>query len=82
LKINYFDKSSLSLALKETQIGKGTYDSPCMSVCDFNPETDQCATCLMFKAEKTKWKTGSETDKDELAKMFIERIEQKDSLKS
>jgi predicted Fe-S protein YdhL (DUF1289 family) len=77
LKNIKFDKSSLSSTLKEIQLEKGTYDSPCMSICDFNSDTDQCQTCLMYKVEKTKWKTGSASEKEALAQIFIKRIEQK-----
>jgi predicted Fe-S protein YdhL (DUF1289 family) len=73
-----FDKSSLSLALIEKQKAKGTYDSPCLSVCNFNPENDQCQTCNMFKLEKTKWKSASPDEKEELALRFIKRNAQQD----
>lgn len=72
-----FDKSSLSKALKERQIDKGTYDSPCMSVCNFSDINDLCQTCYMYKKEKTEWKIANKERKAEMSKVFKQRIEQK-----
>lgn len=68
-----FNKESLSLELIEKQKSKGTYDSPCMSVCNYD-DTGQCQTCLMFQVEKQKWKVSSDSDKAAMAKTFMERI--------
>ncbi len=58
------DKSSLSPRLVEKQKMKGTYDSPCMSICDYEGEFFECQTCGMRKEEKQLWKIASQDKKD------------------
>jgi len=52
------DDKGLSPELIKKQKEKGTYDSPCLSICDYDGLFKQCATCSMRKAEKKLWKTG------------------------
>ncbi len=56
----------LSPELLEKQKLKGTYDSPCMSVCDYAGPEQQCLTCGMRKEEKARWKVASSCEKKEL----------------
>jgi predicted Fe-S protein YdhL (DUF1289 family) len=49
-------KACLSEELTLKQKMKGTYDSPCLSICDYDAETSECQTCFMLKEEKTCWK--------------------------
>lgn len=53
-KENITDKTNLSDRLKDLQKDKGTYDSPCMSVCNY--KNGKCQTCKMLTEEKKKWK--------------------------
>ena len=52
------DDKQLTPELVQKQQEKGTYDSPCMSVCDYDGVFKQCKTCSMRKSEKNLWKTG------------------------
>lgn len=58
------DEKELSEDLVELQKEKGTYDSPCMSVCDYMGLFDQCKTCSMRKVEKKIW-IGADTSMKE-----------------
>ena len=49
-------KSNLSEECILKQKMKGTYDSPCLSVCNYDSLTSECQTCFMLKEEKTCWK--------------------------
>lgn len=70
-----FDPASknLSQELIEKQKGKGTYDSPCMSVCNYAGEFMQCQTCGMRQSEKVEWKQSSGSKKRELLKTILGR---------
>lgn len=67
------DKSSLSERLVEKQKMKGTYDSPCMSVCDYEGEYFECQTCGMRKDEKQHWKVSDDKKKSELLDAIFKR---------
>ena len=67
------DKSSLSKRLIEKQKMKGTYDSPCMSVCDYEGEYLECQTCGMRKDEKQLWKISDQSQKSQLLDMIFKR---------
>lgn len=69
----FFDKSNLSEYLQTLQKKKGTFDSPCLSVCNYCPETTVCQTCSMKKAEKILWKQADEDVKQILASRIYER---------
>jgi predicted Fe-S protein YdhL (DUF1289 family) len=72
----FFDKSSLPLDLQETQKIKKTFDSPCMSVCNFSGEDEAriCGTCNMLKDEKINWKASDDpTVKSEIAHQVLSR---------
>lgn len=70
----HFDKSGLSERLVEKQKLKGTFDSPCMSICDYNQETNICQTCGLMKEEKKLWKVSDDVAKDQIANAVINRI--------
>lgn len=67
----------LSPEIIEKQKLKGTYDSPCLSVCDYDELTSKCQTCGMLKTEKTAWKQGDPLIK----KSILENIEKRNQLK-
>lgn len=67
------DKSQLPEHLVEKQKAKGTYDSPCMSICNYAGEEFICQTCMMMKSEKQVWKTADQKTKDELLKKIFSR---------
>jgi len=73
----HFDKSMLSDFLVEKQKAKGTFDSPCMSICDYDQETSQCQTCGLIKDEKKLWKISDTPVKEKIAQAVIERISKK-----
>ena len=52
---------------------KGTYDSPCLSVCDYAGELAICQTCLMSKTEKQKWKVADGIAKEKIASKVKKR---------
>ncbi len=68
------DKSNLSDRLVEKQKLKGTYDSPCMSICDYEGEQLQCQTCGMQKAEKASWKVADSSEKEAILNDIMARI--------
>ena len=55
---------NLTPELVEKQKSKGTFDSPCMSICDYAGLFKQCQTCSMRKAEKSLWKTEDDSMKE------------------
>ena len=67
------DEKNLSDALKEKQKTKGTYDSPCMSVCNYEGLFKDCQTCGMRKAEKELWKQGNDDMKDDILRAINKR---------
>ena len=71
----FYDKSALSAELVKKQKLKGTYDSPCMSVCNYSGPNDECQTCGMYKAEKQEWKKGDEIVKASIRLMIAGRRE-------
>ena len=68
-----FDKSHLPEHIQDRQKEKGTYDSPCMSVCNYSLDTDICQTCFMKRAEKALWKCSDEKTKQELTDKILSR---------
>ncbi|MCO4755403.1 MAG: DUF1289 domain-containing protein [Bacteriovoracaceae bacterium] len=67
------DQKDLSDKLREKQKSKGTYDSPCLSICDYEGVFKQCATCRMRKAEKSAWKSGDSMMKDTILRAIGKR---------
>lgn len=67
------DEKELSLNLCEAQKKKGTYDSPCMSICDYQGVFKECATCNMRKAEKKLWKSADQSMKEMIIRSIIKR---------
>ena len=51
--------------IKKQQVKK-TWDSPCLSLCSYNEES-QCIECGILKSEKTCWKEGSLSSEQRLA---------------
>ncbi len=66
-------KKELSPELIEKQKMKGTYDSPCMSVCNYAGEFEQCQTCGMRKSEKIEWKISDIKTKETLLGQILDR---------
>lgn len=60
------------LILKQKE--KGTYDSTCLSICNYEGEEMICQTCFMKKSEKVIWKKGSEAEKKNILKAIAERL--------
>jgi len=71
------DEKGLSENLIELQKKKGTYDSPCMSICNYDGLFKQCQTCQMRKAEKNIWKTGNQDMKDTILRSLAKRTASK-----
>jgi len=69
------DAKELDLALKEKQKNKGTYDSPCMSICNYAGLFKQCATCSMRKVEKKLWKSAGRDMKEIILRAVAKRIQ-------
>lgn len=69
----FFDKSKLSIEIQERQKLKGTYDSPCMSVCNYEGPENICQTCKMKKEEKIKWISADSEQKEELINDILKR---------
>ena len=68
------DKSGLPKEVIKKQKLKGTYDSPCMSVCNYSGPDQMCQTCFMLKSEKQTWKnTQSEEVKNKIRSLVEER---------
>ncbi|MBT7609697.1 MAG: DUF1289 domain-containing protein [Bacteriovoracaceae bacterium] len=67
-------EKNLIAELIEKQKEKGTYDSPCMSICDYDGLFKQCRTCSMRKAEKNLWKTGDLDMKGSILRAIEKRI--------
>lgn len=67
------DAKNLSKELIEKQKIKGTYDSPCMSICNYSGELDQCGTCSMLKDEKRSWKAADKVQKESILKAILNR---------
>ena len=71
------DDKNLSKALIKKQKEKGTYDSPCMSICSYDGLFKQCQICQMRKAEKNIWKTGNQDMKETILRSLSKRESQK-----
>ena len=67
------DDKGLSQSLKELQIEKGTFDSPCMSVCNYDGLFKQCQTCQLRQAEKKLWKEGDTSMKETILRAVKSR---------
>lgn len=72
------DEKQLSPELKAIQLEKGTFDSPCMSICDYDGVFKQCQTCQMRKAEKNLWKTGDQSMKETILRSIAKRQVEKE----
>ncbi len=71
--ISPFDKMNLSPELVVKQRIKRTYDSSCMSVCNYD-EAGKCQTCSMYKTEKTQWKIATNEEKSIMANNILKRV--------
>ena len=71
------DEKKLSKALIEKQKEKGTYDSPCMSICNYDGLFKQCQTCQLRKAEKNIWKEGNQEMKETILRSISKRVSPK-----
>lgn len=67
------DEKGLNEALTKRQKEKGTYDSPCMSVCDYEGLFNQCRTCKLRKVEKKLWKENAPGMKDTILRAINKR---------
>lgn len=67
------DEKKLTEELKKLQLEKGTYDSPCMSICNYEGLFKECQTCHMRQAEKKLWKTGDQIMKDTILRAVAAR---------
>ena len=68
------DEKALSESLKELQLGKGTYDSPCMSICNYDGLFKECQTCHLRQVEKKLWKTGNQDMKETILRAVGKRV--------
>jgi predicted Fe-S protein YdhL (DUF1289 family) len=68
-----FDKTNLSDFLIEKQKTKGTFDSPCMSICDYDQDSSVCQTCFLKKDEKRLWKISDSSVKEDIALEVMKR---------
>mgnify|MGYP000754809635 CR=1 FL=1 len=72
----FFDKSSLSKETQELQKEKKTFDSPCVSICDYEMVGDEkiCQTCKLISTEKSAWKETTDLKvKNKIAKKVMQR---------
>lgn len=69
-----FNKSHMSLKKQMQQRLKGTYDSPCVSICDFDPTSLQCLTCKLLKSEKRSWIKADKKVKSQIKRAVINRV--------
>ena len=58
----------------EKQKAKGTYDSPCMSVCNYEGVFKECQTCHLRQAEKNLWPNGDEQLKGTIIRAITRRV--------
>lgn len=75
MKLKVGDEKNLSKELIDKQRQKGTYDSPCMSICNYAGEHDQCKTCFMLKTEKIQWKVADIQTKNIILNSIEKRME-------
>lgn len=68
------DEKDLPERLIVKQKEKGTYDSTCMSICNYAGEEMICQTCFMKKSEKVIWKTGTKDEKESILKAISDRL--------
>ena len=68
------DDKNLSPKVAEKQKLKGTYDSPCHSVCNYEGLFKECGTCHMRKSEKNLWKTGDPLMKQTILNAIKKRL--------
>lgn len=67
------DKSALPRHIQELQKKKNTFDSPCMSICNYG-EDSICETCFLAKSEKMTWKATQDKEiKDKILNAVIAR---------
>lgn len=69
------DEKKLKAELIEKQKAKGTYDSPCMSICNYEGLFDQCKTCSMRKVEKKLWKEADSSMKEQILRAIKARAD-------
>ena len=67
---------NLSEDLVTKQKEKGTFDSPCMSVCNYEGMFHECQTCHMRKTEKNLWKSGDDGMKSSILRALAKRLSQ------
>jgi len=53
---------------------KGTLDSPCLSICNYDDLDKICRTCGMIKDEKRRWKKLGGTEKSFIRTEASERL--------
>ena len=70
-------ESFLSSELVAKQKEKGTFDSPCLSICNY--KEDLCPTCGLKKAEKGLWKMSGESAKKKILEKVLARSVSEDS---
>lgn len=68
------DDKLLSAKLTEKQKLKGTFDSPCMSICDYDGAYEQCQTCFLRKDEKKLWKSSGPKVKADILADLLKRL--------
>lgn len=69
-------KAHLEPRLVEKQKVKGTWDSPCLSICNYMGENFQCPTCGLLKEEKVEWVRSADADrKKEIWQLCLKRKE-------
>ncbi len=71
------DEKKLKPEFVEKQKAKGTYDSPCMSICNYEGLFNQCQTCNMRKVEKKIWKEADTSMKEQILRAIKGRIDGK-----
>jgi predicted Fe-S protein YdhL (DUF1289 family) len=74
MKINTGDDKKLDEELIAKQKMKGTYDSPCMSICDYDGSFEECQTCFLRKEEKKLWKVSCSEVKTKILETLELRI--------
>ena len=67
-------EKKLSKLLEEKQKEKGTFDSLCMSICNYSGEHNICQTCFMMQEEKVRWKKATRKEKDIILNIIAKRI--------
>jgi predicted amidohydrolase len=66
---SYIPNKNLSNRLALKQKLKGSYDSPCQSICNYKGTT--CQTCFLDKEEKKNWSKLENKEKEKITKRII-----------